>query len=866
MGKKAEFTPLIQQYLEIKKHYPNSLLLFQVGDFYELFFDDAVTAAEFLAITLTKRGKAKGKDIPLCGVPVHALNHYVIKLVKGGFTVALCDQLSKPQPGTVVKRAVTKVYTPGTLTDAQLLDEKSASYLSIVLFDKTQYGVLFVELLTAQIYATTISDSSPRVLEAELGRFSPDEVVLFPEGATCVKSALKQAGYIVSSFSAGEKTLSDMGTFLKEQQSEPWFTQTFSPTLRARVTEESVLRASFEVLYRYLLRNQPAALEQFDTIRFYEATHYMNLDPATQHNLEVIKNKQNTTSNTLFSVLDHTRTAMGARLLKKWLMRPLYDQQHIERRLDAVTALHADVSVLQQLRLVLQSLSDLERIVGRIALRRAHVSDYRALTGTLKSIPSLTALLYSYRSIPLVEQILQCLPKFSELIALLTASINTDEHSRGLIKKGFSEPLDRLRYLVEQGQQEIMKLATAEAERLNISSLKILYTGVAGYFIEITDTHLHKVPDTYREVQKLVGRKRYVTPELRALEQEIRQAREDIESVEKEVFAEVETRVRAQTASLRHAATALATLDVLYALADVAYTHEYVRPSFNQKGLIAITKGRHPVVENSLSAPFIQNETHLGKTETLWIITGPNMGGKSTYLRQVALICLLAQIGSFVPAEVASLPLVDRIFTRIGSGDNVAQGKSTFLIEMEETATICHQATQHSLIILDEVGRGTSTDDGRALAQAIIEYLVDTVCARTLFATHYHELTALAATHSGIANYHLQCRKEGEELHFLHTLASGVATASFGIDVARLAHLPPQIIKRARILLASAAEKESQLTIVQSTTVVAPPDAQGMLTKKEKQVLNDLTQVDMNELSPRDAFELLWEVRRQLHL
>lgn len=854
MTKKTEHTPLIAQFLEIKQQYPDAMLFFQVGDFYELFFDDAVIAAQFLAITLTKRGKANGKDIPLCGVPVHALGHYLTKLVKGGFTVALCDQLSKPQPGTVVKRAVTKVYTPGTLTDAQLLDATSASYLCAIAPVGTAWGLCFVELLTAHVVATTVSSDDPRTRDAELARFMPDEIVLPAAGAESLAAALKKQGYTVSYL----REHADQAPLSAEQLlADPLETEW------GVVPDEPALHGVVQLAYRFLRHTNPPSLTQITAVSVYEPTAYVTLDAATQTNLSLVRSPEGTTAHTLFSAVNATQTAMGARHLKKWLVRPLREKVAISRRQEVVSALCNDVTVLMQLREQLRSIADVERIVGRIALHRAMVADYHTLRATLQQLEPLKKVLEVHKSVPLVETILTRLPTFDELVSVLQHSLHDDEAGQGIIKPGFNEKLDELRELAHNGQSKIQELAVREAATHDISSLKILYTSVAGYFLEVTKTHVHKVPEHYRQVQTLANRSRYITTELKELEQMLSSAQEQCSEVEKELYAQVEEYVRGFVPRLRRAASALATLDALFSFAYTAYTHSYVMPTFNTSGQLHITQGRHPVVEQSASGSFVANDTQLGCPETLWIITGPNMGGKSTYLRQVALISVLAQCGSGVPVRKADVMLVDRIFTRIGAGDNVAQGKSTFLVEMEETATICAQATKNSLVILDEVGRGTSTQDGRALAQAIIEYLAGQVGARTLFATHYHELTALAS-HDAIANYHVECQKKGETLHFLHTLAPGVATASFGIDVAKLAHLPEAVIARARELLRDGEGME--LSSVAPGNIFRDVSAKAV-AKADPQsdaILEELKNIDSDELSPRAAFDLVCKLQAKL--
>ncbi len=762
----AQHTPLMAQYHQIRAQYPDALLFFQVGDFYELFFDDAIKASQLLAITLTKRGKTNGMDIPLCGVPLHAAAFYITKLVKAGYVVALCDQRSKPQPGTVVERAVTKVYTPGTLTDDHMLSDKVASYLCAVAVVHDQCQIVAVELLTAHLMMTSVAVDDIRSIEAELARYLPDEVVLGHD-AVSLSVLIKKWGY--------------------------------------RVTSDAPAGDAESLLRQYLARVQPAIVTHLGMPAVYTPEQYVQLDAATQRNLALLHNTDDgAAAHTVCHAVDATVTAMGARLLKKWLVRPLRAASTIAARHDAVGVFVAQSTVRAQVIAILRSIGDIERIVGRMVLLRATLSDYRSLRDALGYSAQVRAVLLSViHPTALILQVIDQLGQYDQLHQLLCAAIYDGDHDEWRIKEGFDVRLDTLRLLSHDGHAHIQRYAAEQAAAYDISSLKILYTSVAGYFIEITKTHTHKVPDTYRHVQTLAGRERYVTAELSALEQSLHSAHHDAVAYENELYAALEVQLMTYAGSLRRTASSLALLDVVLGFATVAHTQRYVRPQFVDEQRIEISAGRHPVVEQSLGGvgAFTANDTLLYADARLWIVTGPNMGGKSTYLRQVALLSLLAQCGSFVPADAARLMMVDRIFTRIGAGDNVAQGKSTFLIEMEEAATICTQATAASLVILDEVGRGTSTEDGRALAQAIIEYLVTTVGCLTVFATHYHELTTLAQALPVVRNYHMVCFKEGERLHFLHRIEPGIAQASFGIEVAQLAALPKSIIQRARELV-----------------------------------------------------------------
>ncbi|MDR3550902.1 MAG: DNA mismatch repair protein MutS, partial [Candidatus Babeliales bacterium] len=714
-----ELTPLMQQYYAIRSQYPDTLLMFQVGDFYELFFDDAKQAAASLGIALTARGKVKGEPIPLCGVPVHALDHYLVKLVKAGFKVAICDQLEAPTPGKIVERGVTQVLTPGTLTDTKLLNEKSASYLFSFFPTSDSWGLIFGEILTAQLFATVIPTKSDKALDAELIRFFPDEI-LIPQSALGkpFSAFFKSRGYFTT-FTNAPVDESDEARVIDE-----WMTTQLRGSAVQKIYENDALRSAITAFGSYVNKNQHAALDQFKTIQFYEPEDFLLLDPATQRNLELIKNAHDGSSkNSLFAVMDQAVTAMGSRMIKKWLVRPLVKKDPIVQRQEAVCLLVSDAGVAQKIEHFLSNIGDLERVVGRIALMRATLYDYLLLVQALQSVPTIAAILKSRKRIALIEMVANSIGDFSGLHSLLEASLNDDTSKPWIIKPGFDQHLDHLRELVENTNQKIMQLELQEQQSTGINSLKIRFTQAHGYYIEITKTHLDAVPEYYTRHQTLVGRERFTIAALRDLQHEINNAKNQIDAVEKAVFDRIKREVMSYIAALRKLAHALAHLDALIGFAKVAYQHGYVVPTFNNERTILIQEGQHPVVQHCLQSTFIPNDTMLNDQESTWIITGPNMGGKSTYLRQVALISILAQCGSLVPAKSANLALLDRIFTRIGAGDNVAEGKSTFLVEMEETASICSQATKNSLVILDEVGRGTSTFDGLAIAQAVVEYI-----------------------------------------------------------------------------------------------------------------------------------------------
>ncbi len=849
-------TPLMQQYFEIKTNYPDALLLFQVGDFYELFYDDAKRAAACLAIALTARGKNNGEPIPLCGVPVHAIDHYLTKLIRNGFKVVLCNQLEPATPGKVVARGVTQVFTPGTLTDATLLDEKSASYL-FSFFPGEQYsGLLFGELLTAQLFATVLSQAQIRSLEAEIGRFMPDEIVL--PGTKQGKEYnhyFAKLGYYTTQF---DHDISLTPEIMK------WSNQ-FHDDAKKHLMHYEPLQGALAIFYGYLKKNQVVALDQFRNLNIYSPEDFLSIDCATQRNLELVKNTQDgSRKNTLFQVMDGAVTAMGSRTIKKWLMRPLVTLDAIKQRQDVVERFIFDISLAQHIRALLQRIGDAERVIGRIILSRASVHDYTALLTILHSIPELYSSLQQDTMPSLLRSIAHYLNSGDVLCKKLSCALNTDTSKEWIIAAGFNERLDVLRDLVEKSTVLLLEFEKREQEKTGISSLKVRYNTIQGYYIEVTKPNAHLVPLDYIRSQSLVGKERFTTLELKKLEAEMNEARLYIDQVEKDLFASLKAEVMSHATSLRKIAQALSQLDALFGFAQIGYLHGYVRPIFNDERTVMIKQGKHPVVASQLQNHFIPNDTQLCDEKTLWIITGPNMGGKSTYLRQVALISIMAQCGSFVPAQSANVPLFDKIFSRIGAGDNVAGGKSTFLVEMEETALICTQATPKSLIIFDEIGRGTSTFDGLAIAQAVIEYIYSIVKARCLFATHYHELTVLQKQFPGIVCYHAASKKTVAGISLLYSILEGHADGSFGIDVAKVAHMPDPIIRRAQeilqLLLEPSPEQKGALMQLPNDVLITL----RATVEQQKELLSDLYELDYNNLSPKQAFDFLWAMKEKI--
>lgn len=865
-GTQQGLTPLMQQYFDLKATHEDALLLFQVGDFYELFFSDAQQASSFLGIALTKRGNVNGEPIPLCGFPMHAVDHYVPRLVKGGFKVALCQQLEEAVAGKMVRRGITQVFTPGTLTSDILLDAKSASYLFAFFPGTDGWGLVFSELMTSQLYATVIPTQALRSLETELFRFLPDEVVLQDQrGMSTYHEFFRQRGFVTSFQKINEEPA------VVAEVMNRWYGEQFDAASVDFIGQHEALNKALQVWHAFLRKNQEAVLPTFKKITLYEPEEFLQLDAATLKNLDIVKNSfDGTTKNSLFSSIDYATTSMGSRMLKKWLLHPVVSRDILKNRHNVVEYFVTHQRICGNLRSLMAQCADVERIVGRIALQKSQLKDYVALASVLEKIPELQRTLAGQEDIYLTE-LVHALGEFSSLTQLLLQACNDDFEHDYIIKRGYDAHLDTLRDLVENSSQKILELERAEQARTGINSLKIRSNNVQGYYIEITKTHVDAIPDDYIRQQTLVGKERYTTLALQHLAAEIAQAIKNITLYEREVYEEVKEQVRLYVTPLRMMSQSLAQLDALMGLAFVAYEQNYVRPQFHESQDICIEQGRHPVIAQTLKTAFIANDTQLTDAQALWIVTGPNMGGKSTYLRQVATICLLAQMGSFVPAAKAQLPILDRIFTRIGAGDHLAEGKSTFLVEMEETAQICLQATPRSLVILDEVGRGTSTFDGLALAQAIVEYIYTTVQARCLFATHYHELTELTKQHAGIVSYFMASKKTAHGIVFLHQIVRGTADGSFGIDVAKLARLPQPIIARAQTLLSElhthgvgTGNKKivpSQQTIWDQSATVQ--ELERTIAAQQAVILY-LKSFDVNTLSPKQAFDILWDLQEKL--
>lgn len=829
-------TPMLRQYHELKQKFPGTILFFRCGDFYELLFDDAVTGAREMEIVLTARGKDRGNPIPMCGVPHHAAVGYIAKLVRKGYRVAVCEQIEEGIGNKkTFRREVARIITPGTAIDEQLLETKDSVYLSAVCGAGEAFGAAFLDLSTGEFRATECKGKDAlKTLRADIESFAPREI-LYPESLT----ALIKDSFVNSN--SGDKSTEEFKTQNSKfktdnivpfpvKNEQTGFSATLTPLddwlffddyceglLKTHFAVQSLdgygltektqaVRAAGAAL-RYVQETQRAAAAHIADINYFEANEFMILDAVTLRNLEIAEpNGGSDKRRTLFGVIDQTVTNMGSRLLKSWLLRPSIRRGEIEARATAVDEL-CDSILRDRLRVSLKEISDLERLIGRLNMNTATPRDLLALARSLNQVPNLKKAL-SDASSSLLQVLHENIFELPEIKDLIKASISENPplniSDSGAIREGFNAELDELRNLSRDAKQTIAQFEENEKRRSGIASLRVKFNNVFGYFIEISKSNLSRVPADYERRQTLVNAERFTTPQLKEWERKILGAEERILEIETELFGQIRATVAQETKNLQTTARALATLDALAALSETASRRNFVRPVLHDGDEIEIKDGRHPVVEAFLNEPFVPNDLYLNNsTDRLLIITGPNMGGKSTVLRQTAIIQILAQIGSFVPARQAKLPIVDRVWTRVGASDDLASGRSTFMVEMTETAAILHNATPRSLVLLDEIGRGTSTFDGLSIAWSVAEYLHDSSehAAKTLFATHYHELTELAERLPGAQNYQITASERGGEVVFLHKLERGRATKSYGIAVARLAGLPPEAIARAREVL-----------------------------------------------------------------
>ena len=871
-------TPVRRQYLQIKRQYPDTILFFRLGDFYETFDEDAKIVAQVCDIALTSRPVGKGMRVPLAGVPYHAADTYIAKLLKAGYKVAICEQEGNTPVKGLVPRRVVRVVTPGTLIEPHLLPEKANNYLVAVVWDERGAGIAYADISTGEFAATQIrGDEWEHQTREEVARLRPAEVI-FPSTDPHapdhpVPPLLQDVPGVLSPYDAwrfDEETARDL---LREH---------FGVESLAGFGVEGLplaVRAAGALL-AYIQATQPDALKQMQSLHTYSLGQFMVLDEATRRALELVETmRDGTVRGSLLWVLDKTRTPMGGRLLRKWVLQPLVDVAAINRRLDMVEPWVADGIRRAEARDLLRGLGDLERWTNRILQGAAQPRDLVGLREALGRLPALRDLLAEVvmglpEGHPLAD-VLRRLDACEDVHELLVRAIAEDPPATtghpGLIAAGFSEELDATRRAAVEGKEWIANLERRERERTGIKNLKVGYNKVFGYYIEVTKPNLHLVPKDYVRKQTLVNAERFITPELKEYESLVLNAQERIVELETRLFREVVGRVAREGHRLLETARALAELDVVLSLAEVAVSNNYVRPHLGEDLEIRIREGRHPVVELTQDEPFVPNDTDITPEAPIHIITGPNMAGKSTFIRQVALIVFMAQIGSFVPASEAHIGIVDRIFTRIGAGDEIHRGQSTFMVEMLETAHILHHATKRSLVVLDEVGRGTSTYDGMSIAWALVEYIHNHphLRCRTLFATHYHELTQLATLLPGVRNFRVDVAEEGDKVIFLHKIVPGGADKSYGVHVAELAGMPRQVVQRAREIMA---ELESNGT---ASPLPAPsrgrrrrrPSAEPLqlpLFVDEHPVVNILRTLDINQMTPLEALNKLYELKKMV--
>ncbi len=859
-------TPMMQQYMEVKNKYKDCILFYRLGDFYEMFFDDALTASRELELTLTGRDCGLAERAPMCGVPYHAVEGYLDRLIEKGYKVAICEQLEDPALAKgLVQRDVIRVVTPGTVIESAMLDERSNNFLLSVCFAGDKAGLAFADVSTGEFFVHQVTDA-PHTLADEVTRIGPVELIT--NDLAKLRDCIAREDLSMSE----QPAVGFQYQNASEALCRHFHLQDLSPL---GLTDEYRLAAQAAgALMRYLSDTQKNALEHITELRIYQGGSAMLLDRNTRRNLELTESlRSRTKKGSLLWLLDKTSTAMGGRLLRSWIEQPLVDRAKILRRLDAVEEFAGQHVLTMTLSEELQGVYDVERLLSKVSYKSLNARDCLSLCASLKKVPGIRSLLENAKSEG-VKAVYALLDPLADLTALLDRAIHPDApiliSEGGIIRDGYSPVLDEYRSAATNGKQWIVDLEAKEREETGIKNLRIQYNRVFGYYIEVTKSYYDMVPMRYQRRQTLANCERYVTPELREIEQKIVGAQEQSVRLELQLFTELREKIAGQIARIQHTAMGLKSLDALLSLAKVAVANHYVRPEITEDGSLEILEGRHPVVEQTMQeGGFVPNDTAMNQDDArMLIITGPNMAGKSTYMRQVALITLMAHLGSFVPAKTAKIPIVDRIFTRVGASDDLASGQSTFMVEMSETAYILRNATAKSLIILDEIGRGTSTFDGLAIAWAVVEYLCDKqkVGAKTLFATHYHELSELEGHVEGVQNYCISVKEHGEDVIFLRKIVRGGADKSFGIHVARLAGVPHPVLVRAH-------EIQARLEVSDVNKIGQNILGEGEKPRENEQVnlfevgkteiINELQSLDVMALTPMDAINKLFLLREK---
>ncbi len=866
-----ELTPMMKQYAKVKSNYKDCILFFRLGDFYEMFFDDALTASKELEITLTKRECGKDEKAPMCGIPYHAAESYIAKLVDKGYKVAICEQLEDPAKAKgIVKRDVIKVITPGTIIDMNALDEKTNNFLVCVYMDKYGAGISYVDNSTGELSTTELWGNEQVVFNFvldELGKIHPSEVIsneYFFQNKKIIKIIQNTINPYINKY---DNSLINID--LCKDTIEKHFCGQALKKFCIENKRYSILATG--LLLNYLEETQKTALTHINQVIYYNVNNYMVLDINTRLNLEInetIMGKGKKGS--LVWLLDKTSTAMGGRLLKNWLEQPLTDKRLIENRLNVVECFSKDVILTNETRDCLKNIYDLERLMGKIAYGNCNARDLISLKISIGKVPELKELLIDSGYEPII-QLINKLDTLDDIYKLIDESIENEPpisvKEGGIIKSDFNKKLKKLKTAARDGKKWLSTLEKQEKKKTGIKSLKIGYNKLFGYFIEVTKSNLDLVPDEYIRKQTLVNSERYITSELKEMESTILGAEEKMVELEYDIFVSIREQIKREIERVQEVSKIISKIDVLNSLGYVAYINNYVRPKLNNDGIIKITEGRHPVVEKTLeNEMFVPNDTLLNnEDDRCLIVTGPNMAGKSTYMRQVALITLMAQVGSFVPASEANIGIVDRIFTRIGASDNLAQGESTFMVEMKEVSNIIKNATKNSLIILDEVGRGTSTYDGLSIAWAVVEYIAKHIKAKTLFATHYHELTQLEDKIPGIKNYTILIEEQGDEIIFLRKIVPGSTDKSYGIEVAKLAGINQNIIIRANEILEEIEKNnESNKDIEFKKENSKSKNVQlNLLDYKENELIEKIKHLNTLKITPIEALNILDDIVKE---
>ena len=868
----SEYTPMMQHYLDMKEKYKDCILFYRLGDFYEMFFDDAINVSRELELTLTGKDCGKEERAPMCGIPFHAADTYIARLISKGYKVAICEQLEDPKFAKgMVKRDVIRVVTPGTVMEANLLEDKKNNYIMCIYKNGIYFGVTVCDITTGDLRTTEIKESNNfAVLLDEISKYSPAELVVNPMLFDCSEEMNKiKERFDIYVTRLEEKEFTDNYEALSEKYKI--VDDEDSPV--ENISNYMLSVASTNALFAYLLETQKNNLDHINKIIVYSTTKYMALDINARRNLEITeKLRDKSKKGTLLWVLDKSATAMGGRMIRRWLNNPLIDVKQINKRLDAVQELKDNIILRGDIADNLKKVYDMERLASKISYGSANGRDLISLKNSAKQLPEIKKILAGTKS-AMLQELYSELDVLEDVYELIDKTIVEEPpvsvKEGGLIKVGYDEEIDKLKTATTDGKNWIIQLEAEEREKTGIKGLKVGFNKVFGYYIEVTKSNMSLVPDRYIRKQTLTNGERYITEELKNLENQILGAEEKVVNLEYNVFVEVRDKIEAQLERLQKSAGIVAMLDALCSFATIAEDQNYVRPTVDNNGVIDIKDGRHPVIEKILpSGSFVQNDTYLDKEENrLAIITGPNMAGKSTYMRQVALITLMAQIGSFVPASSATIGVVDKIFTRVGASDDLSMGQSTFMVEMMEVAQILKEATENSLVILDEIGRGTSTYDGLSIAWAVAEYISDKEkCgAKTLFATHYHELTGLENKLEGVKNYSVAVKEKGEDVIFLRKIVKGGTDESYGIHVAKLAGVPQVVTKRANEILKSIERKNvlNNKKIEKQEKGVA----EGQLTMynyKLAEIAHELDKVDVNDLTPIEALNTLVKIKEKM--